>query len=82
MATVFRSWRRYRVVVYANDHPPPHVHAVGKGLEARFRLNCAEGPVELWDHVGDWTLAHINELGAEIAANLDDCCRLWREIHG
>lgn len=26
----------YRVAVNSNDHPPPHVHAFGKGCEARF----------------------------------------------
>ncbi len=82
MATVFHSRRRYRVAVNSNDHPPPHVHAFGKGCEARFKLNCPGGPVELWDFGGDWTLAHLNELGGEIAANLEDCCRVWSEIHG
>jgi len=82
VATAFHSRRLYRVVVYANDHPPPHVHAVGKGCEARFKLNCPNGAVELWDYAGDWTLAHINELGVEIAPRLDACCGLWSEIHG
>lgn len=82
MATVFRSRRRYRVSVNSLDHPPPHVHAFGKGLEARFLLNCPDGPVELWDHAGGWSLAHLNELGAEIAASLDDCCRTGSAVHG
>ena len=82
MATVFHSHRRYRVVVNSNDHLPAHVHSFGKGCEARFKLNCPEGPVELWDFVGDWTLAHLNELGREIAVELDRCCRDWSEIHG
>ncbi len=64
------------------DHPPPHVHAFGKGCEARFKLNCPDGPVELWDLVGDWTLAHLNELGGVIAAHLEDCCKVRSEIHG
>lgn len=82
MATVFQSRRHCRVAVNSNDHPPPHVHAFGKGLEARFVLNCPEGPVELWDHEGRWTLAHLNELGAEIAERLEVCCGIWSEIHG
>jgi hypothetical protein len=82
MATVFRSRRRYRVAVNSNDHPPPHVHAFGKGCEARFQLNCPDGPVTLWDFEGDWTLGHLNELGAEIADQIDECCRIWSEIHG
>lgn len=82
MATVFHSQRRYRVVVYSNDHPPSHVHVLGKGCEARYRLNCPDGPVTLWDYEGDWTFRHIVELGEEIAAHLDDCCVAWSRIHG
>lgn len=82
MATVFTSRRRYRVAVNSDDHPPPHVHVFGKGCEARFTLNCPDGPVELWDHAGPWTRAHIIELGREIAAELTICCAKWREIHG
>lgn len=82
MATVFESRRRYRVAVNSDDHPPPHVHVFGKGCEARFRLNCPDGPVRLWDHDGPWTRAHITELGLEIAAELTTCCTKWREIHG
>lgn len=82
MATVFRSRRRYRVAVNSEDHLPPHVHAYGKGLEARFKLNCPEGPVEVWDHEGRWSLGHLNELGAEIAEHLEACCRVWSEVHG
>jgi len=82
MATVFTSRRRYRVAVNSNDHPPAHAHAFGKGCEARFRLNCPEGPVELWDGGGSWNLKHLNELGEEIAEKLTECCEIWSEIHG
>jgi hypothetical protein len=82
MATVFTSRRRYRVAVNSNDHSPAHVHAFGKGCEARFKLNCPKGPVELWDEDGDWTLKRLNELGAEIAAQIDECCKIWSAIHG
>ena len=82
MATVFRSRRRYRVAVNSNDHPPSHVHVFGKGCEARFQLNCPDGPVAVWDFEGDWTRPLLNELGGEIAARLADCCRVWSEIHG
>ncbi|WP_414695694.1 DUF4160 domain-containing protein [Phenylobacterium sp.] len=35
------------MAVNSNDHPPAHVHAFGKGCEARFKLNCPGGPAEL-----------------------------------
>jgi hypothetical protein len=82
MATVFTSKQRYRVAVNSNDHPPPHVHAFGKGSEARFKLNCPDGPVELWDAEGEWTQKKLNKLGPEIAAEIDECCKVWSEIHG
>ena len=82
MATVFRSRRRVRIAVNTRDHPPPHVHAFAPDREARFKLNCPKGPVELWDYVGDWKLTELNELGVDIAEQLDDCCREWSEVHG
>ena len=82
MATVFETRRRYRVAVNSNDHPPAHVHVFGKGCEARFKLNCPDGPVEYWDHQGKWTLSHLNELGQEIAERIDECCGTWSDIHG
>jgi hypothetical protein len=82
MATVFVSRRRFAVRVYSNDHPPPHVHARGKGMNARFVLNCPDGPVDLSDYDGNWKLAQLQELGEEIASRLADCCTVWSEIHG
>jgi len=32
-----------RVVVYPNDHRPAHVHVIGNGCEAVFKLNCPMG---------------------------------------
>jgi hypothetical protein len=32
-----------RVVIYLNDHRPAHVHAIGRGCEAVFNLNCPAG---------------------------------------
>lgn len=34
-------------MIYPNDHRPAHVHVIGKGCEAVFRLQCPLGPVEL-----------------------------------
>ncbi|EGF93210.1 hypothetical protein ABI_16500 [Asticcacaulis biprosthecium C19] len=74
--------RNIRVAIYTNDHPPPHVHALkGNQAEARFKLNCPEGPVELWDHEG-FRLSELNEISAAITDHLGDICRKWREIHG
>jgi hypothetical protein len=46
MPTVLRLGA-LRVVVYPNDHRRAHVHVIGGGCEAVFRLNCPAGPVDL-----------------------------------
>jgi hypothetical protein len=33
-----------RVMIYSNDHPPPHVHVIGADREAVFELHCPAGP--------------------------------------
>lgn len=81
MPTVL-TLRNIRIAIYANDHPPPHVHALkGNEAEARFRLNCPQGPVELWDHEG-FKLSELNEIGGLVAHNLEAICVKWSDIHG
>ncbi len=81
MPTVLRLGK-IRVVIYSNDHPPPHVHAVmGDEARAKFNLNCPEGPVELVEQEG-FKLADIRQIGMAIAENLTAICAKWNEIHG
>jgi hypothetical protein len=71
-----------RVVLYANDHPPPHVHAIRRdGARARLALNCPDGPVMLMDQTG-FRLAEIARIGEAVAATLAAICERWRSIHG
>lgn len=46
MPTVLR-FDGMRVVIYPNDHRPAHVHVIGAGKEAVFKLHCPHGPPEL-----------------------------------
>lgn len=32
-------YKQLRLVVYPNDHPPPHCHTVGPGWEMRVELS-------------------------------------------
>ena len=80
MATLFRLGN-LRVVIYSDDHPPPHVHVLGPDGAARFRLNPPDGPVELWDQAG-FRLAELNAIGATIAERFEVCCAAWSKIHG
>jgi hypothetical protein len=70
-----------RVVIYPNDHRPAHVHVIGKGYEAVFKLNCPKGPPALRENYG----IPASEL-ARIKAALEEktalLCAEWRRIHG
>ena len=70
-----------RVVVYPNDHRPAHVHVIGAGKEASFRLHCPHGPPELRDNYG-FGLREVNRIGAALAQALPMLCEEWRNIHG
>jgi hypothetical protein len=62
------------VAIYSNDHPPPHVHAIGRdGARARFGLNCQQGPVRLVEQSG-FRPADVIEVGSAIAAALTAVC--------
>jgi hypothetical protein len=77
MPTVARL-RNIRVALYANDHPPPHVHALRPGgAWARLALNCPDGPVTLIDQSG-FRVAEITAIGETVAAALDAICEQWR----
>lgn len=69
-----------RVVIFANDHPPAHVHVIGDG-EAKINLRGANGAPELiWAdgmHRGD--LRRAVRLVIEQQALL---LARWEDIHG
>jgi hypothetical protein len=74
--------RNIRVVIFSNDHPPPHVHALRRdGARAKFDLNCPDGPVVLTEQAG-FRVADIVGIGEAVAAELPALCATWRKIHG
>ena len=81
MPTVLRLGN-IRVVIYSNDHSPPHVHAIrGDAARTKFNLNCPAGPVELVEQEG-FKIAEIRKIGEAIANDLIAICTRWSEIHG
>lgn len=71
-----------RVVIYPNDHRPPHVHVqgAGAGAEVVFVLNCPAGPPTLRGSFG-FTTAELNRIASALAANLAALCGEWERIH-
>lgn len=70
-----------RVVVYPNDHRPAHVHVIGNGHEAVFKLNCPVGPVTLRENYG-FSRAELARVERELQQNVAALCRAWEGIHG
>ena len=69
-----------RAVIYPNDHRPAHVHAIGRGCEAVFHLNCPAGPVELRENYG-FSRREIAQIESMLADHLIGLCGEWECIH-
>ena len=70
-----------RVVIYSNDHRPAHVHVIGAGCEAVFKLRCPEGPPELRENYG-FSRPELGRIGLDLAKRLARLCAEWSNIHG
>ena len=70
-----------RVVIYPNDHRPAHVHVIGHGCEAVFKLNCPEGPPELRENY-HFPAIELSEIKAALAERTAPLCAEWSRIHG
>lgn len=70
-----------RVVIWPNDHRPPHVHVKGADGEAVFNLHCPGGPPVLRESYG-FRLADLNRIEDALAAAITALCAGWRTIHG
>ncbi len=76
MPTVLRQ-EGYEVVIYLNDHPPPHVHAFKGGGEAKINLD----PVEV---VQAWKMKKptVRKAKRVVAQNQSYLLEKWEEING
>lgn len=70
-----------RVVIYPNDHRPAHVHVIGNGCEAFFKLNCPEGPPELRENY-NFPASELAKIKAALAERTTHLCDEWSRIHG
>ena len=80
MPTVLRLGRK-RVMIYTNDHLPPHVHVWEGTRQAVFNLNCSQGPLELRENFG-FSWPEVNALAALLKAQRPMLCARWRSLHG
>jgi hypothetical protein len=71
----------WRVVIYPNDHRPPHVHVIGADEHARFELLCGLGQVQLMSAIG-FSLRQLQLIADYLQANITQLCNEWGRIHG
>ncbi len=80
MVTVFRV-RRFRIVIYSNDHWPPHVHAIGPDSEAKIALGEPGEHATLVVNEG-LTRAELEMVLMDVDEQVELLRQRWREIHG
>ena len=80
MPTIFRI-QGLRIVIYTNDHWPPHVHVIGPGIEARIALGDDGQRPSVLVNKG-LSRKQLAMALVEIDRNRDLLMQRWREIHG
>lgn len=70
--------KHLRLVVYPNDHPPPHAHVLGPGWEIRIELSQ---PPALLTVAGPAKVADIAAALLAVAAHLAQLRIFWSELH-
>jgi hypothetical protein len=80
MPTILR-FSGLRVVIYVNDHRPPHVHVIGAGREARIALGHERENPWLMTNEG-LSRRQVAAALLKVSENRDLLIHRWREIHG
>jgi hypothetical protein len=70
------EFRNYRIVIYTNDHMPPHVHCIGPGISARIEIKTRR--VMSNDGIGAKDLRRLADLIEKYETVLMD---EWNRIH-
>lgn len=69
-----------RVVIYVDDHPPPHVHVLGDG-EAKILLVGENGRPEIVDVAG-MKLGDLRKALVAVAEAQSMLLEEWSKLHG
>ena len=76
MASIYL--KNSRLVVYSNDHPPPHVHVLGPGWEIRIELSI---PPSLLTVAGSYKKQNIARALLDTEQHLNRLKQLWSDLH-
>jgi Domain of unknown function (DUF4160) len=80
MPTIIRK-DGFRVVIYPNDHLPPHVHVLRQDGEVRVELSETFAPriLSIVGKIGDKDVVKALDI---VKVHQVDLLTVWREIHG
>jgi Domain of unknown function (DUF4160) len=81
MPNVLPPFKGWRIVIFTNDHRPPHVHVIGPEESARFELLCDLGKEKLMDSIG-FKLAQLQQIEVYLLSHIERLCSEWERIHG
>lgn len=70
--------KHIRLVVYPNDHPPPHIHALGPGWEIRIELSM---PPALLTVAGKPKASDVTAALVATAERLTELRTIWSDLH-
>jgi len=73
MPTV-KNFGSYRIMLFAEDHNPPHVHVIGRNFQAKVRIRDAAV------FAGTIPSRHRREALSWIAANHERLMATWNEL--
>ncbi|MEY4757756.1 MAG: hypothetical protein RJA34_2654 [Pseudomonadota bacterium] len=70
--------KHLRLVVYPNDHPPPHAHVLGPGWEIRIELSL---PPALMTVAGKPKTTDVAAALLATAERLAELRTAWSDLH-
>ena len=62
------------ILLWTNDHPPPHIHARGLGLDAKVSIETGDVLT------GTLPKAKLKRIRAWLDANRDEVAYAWNEL--
>jgi Domain of unknown function (DUF4160) len=77
MPTAFREGG-LRIIIYLDDHPPPHVHVIGDGEAKIALLNGV--PKLIWQR--GFKQADVKRAMNMIEVQYQELMQMWDSIHG
>lgn len=80
MPTIF-TIGKLRIVIYPNDHDPPHVHVIAPDGNAKVRIGTAHRKPSVVFNDGV-SLASLPKALIAIDERRDELQKAWRKHHG